>query len=61
MILDSLLWVRMQNTKFEYINIYENNADNFSIGHCQVKVKVTVGLQKFPHLPIYRDVNCQGQ
>ena len=26
----------------------------FEIEHCRIKVKATVGLQKFPHLPISR-------
>ena len=39
--------------KLEYIAVYENSSDKFDIEHCQTKVKVTVGLQKFPHLPQY--------
>ena len=30
--------------KFENMVVYENNSDKFDIGHCQIKVKVTVGL-----------------
>ena len=26
---------------------YENSSDKFDIEHCQIKVKVTVSLQKF--------------
>ena len=33
--------------KFEYIIVYENSSDEFNIEHHQIKVKVTVGLQKF--------------
>ena len=30
--------------KFEDIVVYENSSDKFDIGHCQIKVKVIVGL-----------------
>ena len=33
--------------KLEYIVIYENSSDEFDIEHCQIKVKVTIGVQKF--------------
>ena len=35
--------------KLEYIVglVYENSWDKFDIKHCRIKVKVTVGLQKF--------------
>ena len=33
--------------KFEYMVVYENSSDVFDIEHHQIKVKVTVGLQKF--------------
>ena len=33
--------------KLEYIVVYENSSDEFDIEHHQIKVKVTVGLQKF--------------
>ena len=33
--------------KLEYIAVYNNNSDEFDIGLRRVKVKVTVGLQKF--------------
>ena len=34
--------------KLEYTVAYENSSDEFDIEHHQIKVKVTVGLQKFP-------------
>ena len=37
---------RSKNTKLEYI-AYENSSDEFDIEHPRIKVKVTVGLQKF--------------
>ena len=40
--------------KLEYILVYENSLDKFDIEHCQIKVKVTVGLQSFFHLPQYK-------
>ena len=39
--------------KFEDLRVYQNNSDKFDIGRCQIKVKVTVGLKCFPHLPQY--------
>ena len=33
--------------KLEYIVVYENSSDEFDIEHHRIKVKVTVGLQKF--------------
>ena len=33
--------------KFEYMVVYENSSDEFDIEHHRIKVKVTVGLQKF--------------
>ena len=33
--------------KLEHIVVYENSSDEFSIEHHWIKVKVTVGLQKF--------------
>ena len=33
--------------KLEYIVVYENSSDEFYIEHPLIKVKVTVGLQKF--------------
>ena len=35
--------------KFEYTVVYENSSDKFDIEHCGIKV--TAGVQKFPHLP----------
>ena len=37
--------------KLEYIVVYENSSDEFDIEHHRIKVKVTVGLQKFSPLP----------
>ena len=36
-----------RNMKLEYIVVYENSSEEFDIEHHRVKVKVTVGLQKF--------------
>ena len=33
--------------KLQYIVGYENSSEKFDIDHCQIKVKVTVDLQKF--------------
>ena len=33
--------------KLEYIVVYENSSEKFDIVHHRIKVKVTVGLQKF--------------
>ena len=33
--------------KFEHFWVYKNNSDKFVIVHCQIKVKVTVGLKTF--------------
>ena len=38
---------RSRNTKLEYIVVYENSSDEFDIELHQIKVKVTVGVQKF--------------
>ena len=43
-----------RNTKLEYIVAYENSSDEFDIGLHRIKVKVTVGVQNFPHLPQYK-------
>ena len=42
--------------KLEYIVhvAYENSSDEFDIEHHWIRVKVTVGLQMFPHLPQYK-------
>ena len=36
-----------RNTKSEYIEVYENSSDEFDIELHRIKVKVTVGVQKF--------------
>ena len=36
-----------KNTKSEYIVVYENSSDEFDIELHRIKVKVTVGVQKF--------------
>ena len=38
---------RCRNTKSEYIVVYENSSDEFDIELRRIKVKVTVGVQKF--------------
>ena len=38
---------RSRNTKSEYIVAYENSSDEFDIELHRIKVKVTVGVQKF--------------
>ena len=38
---------RSRNTKSEYIVVYENRSDEFDIELHRIKVKVTVGVQKF--------------
>ena len=38
---------RSRNTKSEYIVVYENSSDEFDIELHQIKVKVTVSVQKF--------------
>ena len=38
---------RSRNTKSEYIVVYENSSDEFDIELHQIKVNVTVGVQKF--------------
>ena len=40
-----------RNMKLKYMVVYENSSDEFDIEPYRTKVKVTVGLQKFPHLP----------
>ena len=44
---------RNRNTS-EYIVVYENSSDEFDIELQRIKVKVTVGIQNFPHLPQYK-------
>ena len=48
---DNLRRNRSRNMKLEYIVVYENSWDEFDIEHHPIKVKVTVGLQNFPHVP----------
>ena len=38
---------RSRNRKSEYIVVYESSSDEFVIELCRIKVKVTVGVQKF--------------
>ena len=38
---------RSRNTKLEYIVVYENSLDEFELELHRIKVKVTVGVQKF--------------
>ena len=38
---------RSRNTKSEYIVVYENSSDKFAIELHRIKVKVTLGVQKF--------------
>ena len=45
---------RSGNMKLEYIVVYENSSDEFDIELCRIKVKVTVGVKNFPHLPQYK-------
>ena len=40
-----------RNIKLEYIVVYGKSSDEFDTEHRRIKVKVTVGLQKFPYLP----------
>ena len=39
--------------KFKYIEVYENNSDNFDTEHYWIRVKVTAAVQ-FSHLPQYK-------
>ena len=38
---------RSRNMKLEYVVVYENSSDEFDIELCRIKVKITVGVQKF--------------
>ena len=38
---------RSRNTKLEYIVVYKNSSDEFDIELRQIKVNVTLGVQKF--------------
>ena len=40
---------RFRDKISEYIVVYENSSDEFDIEHCQINVKVTVSVKKFPH------------
>ena len=40
--------------KLEYIVVYEDSLDEFDIELRRTKIKVTVGVQMFPHLPQYK-------
>ena len=40
--------------KLDYIVVYENSSDKFDIELRRIKVKVTVGVQKFSLLPQYK-------
>ena len=40
--------------KLEHIVVYENSSDEFDIGHCPIKVKVTAYFEIFLHLPQYK-------
>ena len=35
------------SVKLEHIVVYENSSDEFDIGHCLIKVKVTASLRNF--------------
>ena len=47
---------RSRNTKLEYIVEYENSSDEFDIELRRIKVKVTVGVQKFSPFTIIQTV-----
>ena len=42
------------DVKLEHTVVYENSSDEFGIGHCPIKVKVTACLEIFLHLPQYK-------
>ena len=45
----------LQNVTIEYWSEkYENNLDKFDIGHCRIRVTVTVGFEIFLHLSQYK-------
>ena len=44
---DNLERNRSRDMKLEYIVVHENSSDEFDIEHHQIKVKVTIRLQKF--------------
>ena len=43
--------------KLKYIVVYENSSDEFDTEHHRIKVKVTVGLQKFTTIQTVRSYN----
>ena len=45
---------RCRNTKSEYIVVYENSSEEFDIELRRIKVKVTVGIQKFSPFTKYK-------
>ena len=47
-----------RNTKSEYIVVYENSSDEFDIELHRIKVKVTVGVQKFSPFTTIQTVRC---
>ena len=49
---------RSRNTKSEYIVVYENSSDEFDIELRKIKVKVTVGVQKFSPFTTIQTVRC---
>ena len=43
----------------KFVVVYENISEpKFNIGHCRVKIKVTLGFQKFPHLQQLKFATC---
>ena len=51
---------RFRNTKLEYIVVYENSSDEFDIELHRIKVKVTVGVQKFSPFTTVQTVRSYG-
>ena len=51
---------RSRNTKSEYIVVYENSTDAFDIELHRIKVKVTVGVQKFSPFTTIQTVRSYG-
>ena len=52
---------RFRNTKSEYIVVYENSSDEFDIELRRIKVKVTVGVQRFsPFTTIQTVISHEG-
>ena len=49
---------RSRNKKLEYIVVYENSSDEFDIELRRIKVKVTVGVQKFSPFTTIQTVRC---